>query len=50
MVAPPLGIAVAADLYPFEPTFLGHIVNEVEGINRTVHDFTSDPPGTIEWE
>jgi len=26
------------------------ITNEVRGINRTVFDLTSKPPGTIEWE
>lgn len=50
MVATPLGIAVAADLYPFEPAFVGRVTDEVEGIDRTVDDFTSKPPGTIEWE
>ncbi|MFO1037800.1 MAG: glutamine-hydrolyzing GMP synthase [Geminicoccaceae bacterium] len=45
---------MTADFYPFEPSFLGRvanrIVNEVRGINRVVYDFTSKPPGTIEWE
>jgi GMP synthase (glutamine-hydrolysing) len=26
------------------------IINGVRGINRVVHDITSKPPGTIEWE
>ena len=45
---------MTADFYPFEPAFLGRvanrIVNEAKGINRVVYDFTSKPPGTIEWE
>jgi GMP synthase (glutamine-hydrolysing) len=45
---------MTADFYPFEPTFLGRvatrIINEVRGINRVVYDYTSKPPGTIEWE
>jgi len=45
---------MTADIYPFDPVFLSRvatrIVNEVNGINRVVYDFTSKPPGTIEWE
>ena len=26
------------------------IVNEVNGINRAVYDYSSKPPGSIEWE
>ena len=26
------------------------IINQVKGINRVLYDFTSKPPGTIEWE
>ena len=45
---------MTADIYPFDPHFLSRvatrIVNEVQGINRVTYDFTSKPPGTIEWE
>jgi GMP synthase (glutamine-hydrolysing) len=45
---------MTADIYPFTPEFLSRvatrIVNEVQGINRVVYDYTSKPPGTIEWE
>jgi GMP synthase (glutamine-hydrolysing) len=45
---------MTADVYPFDPHFLSRvatrIVNEVNGINRVTYDFTSKPPGTIEWE
>jgi len=45
---------MTADVYPFDASFLTRvatrIVNEVKGINRVVYDFTSKPPGTIEWE
>src|SRR5438876_6654895 len=45
---------MTADIYPFDPVFLSRvatrIVNEVQGINRVVYDYTSKPPGTIEWE
>lgn len=45
---------MTAEIYPFQPEFLANvatrIVNEVRGINRVTYDFTSKPPGTIEWE
>src|SRR6201995_168434 len=45
---------MTADIYPFTAEFLAgcatRIVNEVRGINRVVYDYTSKPPGTIEWE
>ena len=45
---------MTADIYPFDAVFLSRvstrIVNEVPGINRVVYDYTSKPPGTIEWE
>jgi len=45
---------MTADVYPFDSAFLARvatrIVNEVKGINRVVYDYTSKPPGTIEWE
>jgi len=45
---------MTADIYPFDATFLSRvatrIINEVQGINRVVYDYTSKPPGTIEWE
>ena len=45
---------MTADVYPFDASFLARvatrIVNEVPGINRVVYDYTSKPPGTIEWE
>jgi GMP synthase (glutamine-hydrolysing) len=45
---------MTADIYPFDASFLSRcatrIINEVAGINRVVYDYTSKPPGTIEWE
>ncbi len=45
---------MTADVYHFDSKFLcavaSRIINEVRGINRVVYDFTSKPPGTIEWE
>ncbi|KLI64562.1 glutamine-hydrolyzing GMP synthase [Aurantiacibacter marinus] len=45
---------MTADVYPFDAAFLTgcatRIVNEVQGVNRVVYDYTSKPPGTIEWE
>ena len=45
---------MTAEAYLFEPEFLAatatRMINEVSGINRVVYDYTSKPPGTIEWE
>jgi GMP synthase (glutamine-hydrolysing) len=45
---------MTADVYPFDSAFLSgcatRIINEVKGVNRVVYDYTSKPPGTIEWE
>lgn len=45
---------MTADIYPFDAAFLSRvatrIINEVKGVNRVVYDYTSKPPGTIEWE
>ena len=45
---------MTADAYHFSGEFLSHcatrIINEVRGINRVTYDYTSKPPGTIEWE
>jgi len=45
---------MTADIYPFDAAFLSRvatrIINEVKGINRVTYDYTSKPPGTIEWE
>lgn len=45
---------MTADVYKYDPEFLCNvttrIINEVRGINRVVYDYTSKPPGTIEWE
>jgi GMP synthase (glutamine-hydrolysing) len=45
---------MTADAYHFSGEFLSRvatrIVNEVKGVNRVTYDYTSKPPGTIEWE
>ena len=45
---------MTADFYAFTKEELteisGRIINQVKEINRVLYDFTSKPPGTIEWE
>jgi len=45
---------MTATAFEFPGGFLARvttrIVNEVRGINRVTYDYTSKPPGTIEWE
>ena len=45
---------MTADAYPFDPHFVqevsNEIINKVQGINRVCYDYTSKPPGTIEFE
>jgi GMP synthase (glutamine-hydrolysing) len=46
------GMTAMAFQFPgdFLPRVATRIVNEVRGINRVTYDYTSKPPGTIEWE
>ena len=46
------GMTAQAFEFPggFLPRLATRIVNEVKGINRVTYDYTSKPPGTIEWE
>ncbi|HSI18660.1 MAG TPA: glutamine-hydrolyzing GMP synthase [Sphingomonas sp.] len=46
------GMTAQAFQFPgdFLPRVATRIVNEVRGINRVTYDYTSKPPGTIEWE
>jgi GMP synthase (glutamine-hydrolysing) len=46
------GMTAQAFEFPggFLPRISTRIVNEVKGINRVTYDYTSKPPGTIEWE
>ncbi|MGJ3647125.1 glutamine-hydrolyzing GMP synthase [Sphingomonas sp. GlSt437] len=46
------GMTAQAFEFPggFLPCVATRIVNEVRGINRVTYDYTSKPPGTIEWE
>ncbi len=46
------GMTAIAFQFPgdFLPRVATRLVNEVQGINRVTYDYTSKPPGTIEWE
>ena len=46
------GMTAQAFQFPgdFLPRVATRIINEVKGINRVTYDYTSKPPGTIEWE
>ncbi|MET3827388.1 GMP synthase (glutamine-hydrolyzing) [Sphingomonas sp. PvP055] len=46
------GMTAQAFQFPgdFLPRVATRIVNEVRGVNRVTYDYTSKPPGTIEWE
>ncbi|URW76156.1 glutamine-hydrolyzing GMP synthase [Sphingomonas donggukensis] len=46
------GMTAQAFEFPggFLPRVSTRIVNEVKGVNRVTYDYTSKPPGTIEWE
>ncbi|MEO5867013.1 MAG: glutamine-hydrolyzing GMP synthase [Sphingomonas sp.] len=46
------GMTAQAFQFPgdFLPRVATRLVNEVRGINRVTYDYTSKPPGTIEWE
>ncbi|WP_242098265.1 glutamine-hydrolyzing GMP synthase [Sphingomonas sp. CROZ-RG-20F-R02-07] len=46
------GMTAEAFAFPgdFLPRVTTRIINEVKGINRVTYDYTSKPPGTIEWE
>ena len=45
---------MTADFYMFTKENLteisSRIINNVKGVNRVLYDFTTKPPGTIEWE
>ena len=45
---------MTADYYLFSrkefTEISNRIINQVKGVNRVLYDFTSKPPGTIEWE
>ena len=45
---------MTADFYMFKQRdfneLSSRIINTIKGVNRVLYDFTSKPPGTIEWE